>query len=223
MTRNSAMAIDLIALLALPWGILSLASGDDMLGPRWAPAVAMIPPLLHAVWRRFAKGKASPLTGLVVASLLVNALLGFVTLDARWFAVKEAGVPLAMGAVTAITTLRGPGLVAAMLDELLDPSRFAAAMSGRPQDALDARTRRSTLAFAGVFVANGVVSAAVATWLVTATSGTTAFAEQLGSYTSWSFLLVNLPTMVATVGVLKGVLTAVETVTGRPIDELLPT
>lgn len=223
MTRNLSLVIDLVALLALPWAILRLASGDDALGPQWAPAVAMVPPLLHTLWRRFSKGKASPLSGLVIVSLLVNALLGFVTLDASWFAVKEAGVPVAMALVTLSTTLRGPGLVSAMLDEVLDPALLAAAMSGRPQDALDDRTRRSTVAFACVFLANGLVSFGVARWLVTAPSGTTAFAEQLGSYTSWSFVLVNLPTMVATVGVLRAVLAAVEAVTGRPIDELLPT
>lgn len=222
MSRPAQLALDVVALLALPWVILTFGSKDAWLGPQWAPAAAMLPPVAHTLWRRFSSGKASPLSPLVLGSLMVNAGLGFVTLDAAWFAVKEAGVPLAMALVTAATTLRGPGLIAAMLDDVLDPERLAAALHGRPADLLHARTRRSTLAFAAVFLANGAISAGVARWLVTAPSGSSLFAEQLGTYTWWSFVLVNLPTMAGTVVVLRGVLTAIEAETGKPLEELLP-
>jgi hypothetical protein len=222
-TRRTETLLDLAANLAWPWAVLTFVSDDATLGPRWGPAVAMIGPLVHAVWRRMHRGRTSPLSVLVIVSIGLNAALGFVPLDASWFAWKEAALPVVMGLGIAATALRGPGLVRDLVEELLDPAKLAGALAekGAAETCLR-RMRRGTIEFGLVSVGSGVLSGIVARMFVTSPTGSAGFAAELGRYTAWSYALVNLPALVATALVLRGVLAALEDGTGRTFETLLP-
>jgi hypothetical protein len=220
--RRRALFIDVVSNLVLPWLLLTYGSGDEAFGPRLAPAVAMIAPLLNALWRRVQRGRANPLSGLVIASLAANAAIGFFPVQAVWFAVKEAVVPVVLGGAIAATAWRGPGLVASMLEELIDPAKLQGAIAARSAEpAFAASARQGTFGFAAITAASGLTSGALSLWFIHAPSGTTAFAEELGRYTGWSFAAVTLPTMALSMFVFQRVMRGIESAIGQSLDGLM--
>jgi hypothetical protein len=219
--RTPRLVVDLAANLAWPFAILTWASGADALGPRWAPLVAMLAPLAHAGYRRVVEGRTGALPVLVVLSIGLNAAAGFLPMDARWFALKEALLPVAFGALFAGSAFRGPGLLAELVHELVDADKLAAALAAKGTgDVYRARLRAGALRFGGVTATSGLLGGAVALALVRAPTGTEAFAQELGRYTAWSWPLVNLPVLIATAWVLRGVLDAVEQCAGQRLEDL---
>jgi hypothetical protein len=223
MTRRTQTFLDLVANLGWPFLVLTWWSGDDALGPRWGPALAMALPLAWAVYRRIVQGYTSPIAALVVTSIALNAAVGFLPMDARWFALKEAVMPMGFGAIFVLTTLRGPGILAGLINEMLDADKVNAALAETGgTEIYTGRIRRGTRLFGLVTALSGVVSGVLATVLITSPTGSTEFAVQLGRYTAWSYGAVTLPTLLGTMWVLRDVLTTLETTTGKPFETLLP-
>jgi hypothetical protein len=223
MTRRTQTFLDLVANLGWPFLVLTWWSGDDALGPRWGPALAMALPLTWALYRRIVQGHTSPIAALVVTSIALNAAVGFLPMDARWFALKEAVMPMGFGAIFVLTTLRGPGILAGLINEMLDADKVNAALAETGgTEVYTGRIRRGTRLFGLVTALSGVVSGVLATVLITSPTGSTEFAVQLGRYTAWSYGAVTLPTLLGTMWVLRDVLTTLETTTGKPFETLLP-
>ncbi len=220
-SRRSRLTLDLVANLVWPWLVLTFASDDAALGPRWGSAVAMVAPLAHALRRRLAEGRTSVLSVLVILSIALNAVVGFLPLDAAWFAAKEAILPVVFGMLFAATALRGPGLLDELLKELVDPAKVAAALAERgTADAFARRLRRGTLGFGGVLAGSGAAAGVLAAWMVRSPTGSPGFATELGQYTLWSYVAVNGPVLIATTLVLRDVLFALEDLAGQRIEEL---
>ncbi|MFN7147331.1 MAG: hypothetical protein ACK4YP_26420, partial [Myxococcota bacterium] len=132
-------------------------------------------------------------------------------------------LPVGFGAIFAGTALRGPGLLAELVHQLVDPKKLAEALTARGTAAMvRGRLRRGTLGFGLVTAASGLLGGLLAAFVVTAPTGTEAFAEQLGSYTLWSWPVVNVPVLLASTWVLRDVLIALEDGAGRKIEELAP-
>ncbi|MDP2313627.1 MAG: VC0807 family protein [Pseudomonadota bacterium] len=223
MNRRTQTFVDLACNLGWPWLILTFASDDAWFGPRWGPAVAMAAPLAFALWRRIAQGRTSPLSALVIASISINAAIGFLPMEARWFAWKEALLPVAFGLVFAASAMRGPGLVAGLMNEMLDGPKVEAALAERGgAEAYTRRVRRGTVRFGVVTALSGLASGLLAAALVTSPTGSAEFAAQLGRYTAWSYGVVTLPTLLGSMWVLRDVLLALEESTGEPFERLIP-
>ncbi len=62
---------------------------------------------------------------------------------------------------------------------------------------------------------------ALARYLVVSPAGTPAFNEELGRLTALSFPVLMVPMMLGMAWVLKGVLDALEELSGKEVDELL--
>ncbi len=218
MKRSTRTLLDLAVNLGWPVLILSFAATEDRLGPRLAPLVAMAPALIFAAWRRMS-GQRSPLSTLVIVSLGATAATGFLPLDAHWYAVKEATIPLGICLLALLSTRSGPGLIAGLMTELLDAPKLDRALDQRgTRPVFEGHARRATRQLGGLFALSGLLSGGLALWLVRSPSGTTAFATEVGSYTSWSYLLISLPMMVGMVWVMRGVMLAVEVSTGQALD-----
>lgn len=213
------IALDLGANLAWPFAILTWASGADALGPQWGPAVAMLGPLGHMAWRRFVEKRPSPLGLLMVISIGLNAAAGFIPMAAGWFAVKEAVMSVGIGALFASTAWRGTGLLGGLLSEITDAAKVADALGGRLPE-YERALRRGTVEFGAILAASGLVSGVLAAFMVRSPTGSPGFAEELGSYTAWSYGLVNLPMLVATAFVLRRVVNVLETLSGKTLDQL---
>ncbi|MDP2310965.1 MAG: VC0807 family protein [Pseudomonadota bacterium] len=223
MKRRDLTLLDLAANLGWPWLVLTFGSDAAAFGPRWGPAVAMVAPLGFALWKRFALGRTSPLSILVIASISLNAAVGFLPMDAAWFAWKEALLPMAFALVFALSALRGPGLLAGLLDEMLDgPKVTAALLDHGATAAYLRRVRRGTVRFGLVTALSGLASGVFAAFMITSPTGSTEFAVELGRYTAWSYGVVTIPTLAGSMWVLRDVLLALEEGTGKPLEEWMP-
>jgi hypothetical protein len=131
-------------------------------------------------------------------------------------------VPLAIGSLIAASGRSRYAVVGVVFERLLDRDRLRDALAVSGGTARYARgVARSSVALGSVTAASGPLGAALAWWMVRSPSGTDAFAAELGRYTGWSFALVTLPLMLATIAVLRWVLTEVEAAAGVPLDDLL--
>jgi hypothetical protein len=218
MTRGRMALLDLG--INVGWPAVLMTFGATYLGNTGSVVVALAAPLGWAVVSMIRQGRPGALSILVVASLLLSGAVGLLAVDARWFAVKEGALPVVMG-LAAIGSLWTPfPVVASLLDELLDGPKVKAAL-GAAAVAFSARVRGATIAFGGVFVASGLVGAALAAWMVHSPAGSPELTAEIGRYTAVSFVAVNVPTMAAMVWVLRGVLIDLEDRTGKSVEELL--
>jgi hypothetical protein len=213
---------EVVCTVVAPSVVLIAASSPDRLGPFGSLVVALLFP---AFWAIVSQVRERAVSGLAMVSLLsvgVSGGLGLATVDARWFAWKEALVPAALGVLAIASAPTRVSVVPALLDRLLDPERTHAVLSERGgRERFDRAARRGTIEMGLVLCASAVISFALATVIVVAPGGSEAFAGQLGRYTALSVPVVTLPVLVASVFVLRRVLIGLETASGVALEELL--
>jgi hypothetical protein len=196
--------------------------GPDLFGPGAALIFALLFPLMFGLanWRR--EGKVSVLSALSMGSVLLTGVVGLMSFDARWFALKEALIPALMGAVLVSTARTRYAVVPALLERVLDRDKLQGALvDPAARAAFEGVATRATLELGVVMAASGILSLVLARWVVTAPSGSELFVEQLGTYTVWSFPAVTLPVLLATGLVLRRALEGLERAAAVPLDQLL--
>ncbi|MEQ1504242.1 MAG: VC0807 family protein [Myxococcota bacterium] len=199
-----------------------LLFGGAWLGPKLAVAVAVAFPLGFAAMAIARDGRPTALAALSLASVVITGGIGLLDVDPRWFAVKEAAIPVAIGALMVATASTPWSAIGVVLDRVLDPERMQSAFDRAGGRAgYDAVTHRATIELGAVTIASGAASFAMARWMVTAASGTDLFSTQLGSYTGWSFVAVTLPVLGLSVWVLRRALERLEYALGVPVEDLI--
>lgn len=211
--------VELIA--AVVWPTVMLTFGGRYLSPPAVLVAGLTPPVVLAAAGVVREGRPSVLSVIALVSVLVTGGIGLLQLDARWFALKEMLVPTVIGALL-IASARTPyAVMGAVFGQLFDPDRLATALAATGQrDRYDRAIARGTANMGAITAGSGPVSAAFALWMIHSPSGTEAFTAELGAYTGWSFVLVNLPVLALTVWALRGALIEVEAATGRSLEDL---
>lgn len=205
-----------------PTVVLLFLSKEDRLGPGPALVLALSFPLGHAVWSRVRGDAVSPLSVLAVVSVVLTGSIGLLQLDARWFAAKEALLPLVMAAVTWGSRYTSWPVVETLMFRILDRDRVTTSLREKgADDALSTQMGRVERWFLVSFLYSSVGSLALALWVVSAPAGTPEFNEQLGRFTFLSFPAIALPTTLLMGYALNGMLNALEAATGLEIDDLL--
>ena len=69
---------------------------------------------------------------------------------------------------------------------------------------------------------SGIASATLAWWMLDAAPGSPDFNADLSRLNTVGFLFVNVPTIALSVLPLQRLLSRLEALTGRPLDELMP-
>lgn len=224
MSKGTEAMLELGANVVAPTVALLVLSDEARLGPVLGLVVALAFPFAHAARGVAREGRFSPLTVLAVVSVALTGGIGLLELDARWFAVKEALVPTAIGLAT-LGSLRSPWpVVETILWRVLDEERVVRALVARGTRArFERRIARTTLAFGGLFAGSGLSSFLLARYLVVSSSGTPAFNEELGRFTALSFPVVAVPVTIGMVIALRILLAGIEEDTGQLVDDLLMT
>lgn len=217
---NRHASVDLA--LNLGWPLLFLWVLSDRFEPVTGLLLALVGPLAATVMAVVRKGKVNPVSVLALVGIGVTGGIGVLQLDARWYAAKEAAIPCAVGALT-IASVRTPyPLVRSLLWEVADGARIEAALDARGARAAgEAALARATVGMGAISVILGVVSGVAASFMVTGAPGTPDYNADVASYTAWSFGLINLPSMVATVWVLQRAIDALAGHAGLAAEDLL--
>lgn len=213
MSDSSRPMYELAATVVLPTVVLVGLSGPERLGPTLGLVVALAFPIAWGVYSMVRDRQISTLSVIAIVGVLLTGSVGLLELDPSWFAVKEAAIPFLIGALTMATASTRFALLPVVLDRLFDDVRLHEALGDKRPD-YDALTRRGTIIAGAVVMAGGVVSYILARIIVTSPTGTSAFASELGTHTTLSFLLVGLPTTVAMAFVLRDVLVKLHGMTG---------
>jgi len=218
------MMANLLLNIALPTVVLFW--GGEWLGlPPWAVlVVGLLGPLGYGGYELAVRRKVNHVSVLGVVSVLLTGGVGLLQLDAGWIAVKEAAIPLALGAVLLVSAFTPwPVLQTLLFDaELLDVARIRAAVAERGEErGLTGLIRVGTYALAGSFVLSAGLNYALASYLVRSPSGTEAFNAELGQLTAWSFPVIALPSMAITLGVMAWLLRGLGRLTGLTLDEIV--
>ena len=214
--------IELALNVALPAFVLIALSSEDRLGPMWAFVLALAFPISHAVRSRVLGKEFSPLTALGLISVLLTGGVGLMELDARWFALKEALIPLVMAVFTLFSRHTRWPVVETMFYRIIDADRVRQELSVTSSPGLlDEHMNRVTWLFIGSFFYSATASYALAIYMVTSPGGSVEFNEQFGQFHIASFVVVGLPMMVVMGIALNGMLNALEHATGKPIDDML--
>lgn len=213
--------VELVCNVVVPTVVLLFLSGDDRLGPELGLVVALAFPLGHAAWTLARTRRASPLTLIAVAGVLLTGGIALLRLDVRWFALKEALLPALFGLGVLASNGTRWSVLEVLLGRVLNGRRVREALDERgTRDRFAERLAAGTRRVGQIFLASSVVSFALAHHLVTSPTGTEAFNAELGRYTALSFPAVGLPTGLGMALVLRSLLGGLEQDTGRDLDDL---
>ncbi len=215
--------INLLCNAVFPAVILTTMSKEHRLGPMWALVLAISLPLGYGIYDLVSRKKWNIFSVLGVVSTALTGGLGLFKLSGFWFAVKEAAVPLVLGAALPISQRAGQPLVKALVcnDQILDMPRVEAALAATQSNAaFDRLLSQVGWIIAGSFVLSSALNFGLAIWILKSPSGTPEFSEELGRLTALSYPVITLPCMVVMFFGMWKLLTGLERLTGLKGDEM---
>jgi len=202
--------------------LLTLTS-EDRLGPMWGLVVALGFPVAHSMRGLLRSERPSPFAWLALVSILLTAGIGLFELDGAWLALKEAALPGGLGVMALISArTQGPG-IDILLDRMMDTQSLKATLVAKDKEQEWSQvTAEATRHIGYLFFFSAAANFGLARWLVQSEGGTEAFAEELAYFTTLSFPVIAVPMTIGMGFVLRKLLIAMETHTGRPMDDFLP-
>lgn len=221
--RRENLWINLLCNAVFPAVVLSTLSKEHRLGPMWALVVALSLPLGYGIYDLIARRKWNIFSVIGVVSTALTGGLGLFKLSGVWFAVKEAAVPLVLGAAVPLSLRTRQPLVRVLIcnDQVLNMPKVEAALeaTGRQADFAQLLGRVSWI-LASSFGLSAILNFFLALWILKSPSGTPAFAEELGRLTALSYPVITIPSMaVMLVGMWK-LIVGLERLTGLKGEDL---
>jgi hypothetical protein len=222
--KQENLWLNLICNLVIPTAILSKASGDNLLGPKWGLIVAVAFPLGYGIHDFVVRRRFNFISIVGFASVLISGGFTLMKLDGFWFAVKDAAFPTLIGVAVLASMRAKEPLVHEMLynPQIIDVEKVDAVLNerGAQGDFQHLMKSASQLLALAMFV-SAILNFLLARYLLTSPAGSEAFNAELAKM-HWASLIVmvltSLPMMMyALWQLLKGV----ERLTGLALDDIL--
>lgn len=215
--------INLLCNAVFPAVILTTLSKEHRLGPMWALIVAVSLPLTYGIYDLVSRRKWNVFSVLGVISISLTGGFGLFKLSGLWFAIKEAAVPLVLGAAVPLTLRTRQPLVRILVcnEQIMNMPKVEAALhAANAWPAFQDLLRRVSWIIAASFALSATLNFFLALWILRSPSGTPEFAEELGRLTILSYPVITLPTMVVMMFALWRLIAGLEKLTGLSGDEL---
>ena len=221
--KQENLWLNLICNAVFPAIVLSTMSKESRLGPTWALMLALSLPLGYGVYDLIARRKWNVFSVIGVLSTALTGGLGLMKLSGFWFAVKEAAVPMILGAAIRLTQKTRQPLVKTLVcnEQILNMPKVDQSLDSagkRPE--FDRLLDRVSWIIAGSFVISAVLNFVLALWILKSPSGTTAFSEELGRLTALSYPVIVIPSMAMMMYGMWQLIKGLERITGLSGDEL---
>jgi len=169
-----------------------------------ALVIALLFPIIYGGMDLVRNKKFNFISVLGFISVLLTGGIGLLELDTRWLALKEALIPGLIGlAVLGSTFTRNPLMQKLVLNDTvlnLDLINQRLKENGKT-DAFERCLMSSNYLFASTFAFSSIMNYFLATWIVTSPSGTTAFNEELGKMTLYSYPMIAIPSILMMFGI----------------------
>ena len=224
--KKPSALIEIAITIVVPALVLMKLSDAQHLEPLRALLLALAFPLAWGLWDGWKRRRLNWLSVLGVVSTLLTGGIGLLQLEARWLAVKEAAVPLAIGlAVLGSAWTRQPLIRILVFNaDLFDVDRVHKALAERgTEQAFETRLRQGTVLLAGTFFFSAVANYVLARWIVTSPAGTEAFNQELGRLTLLSYPVIALPSMAMMMALMFWLARGAKQLTGLELEEMMMT
>ena len=216
--------IDLLVSIIIPSIILMKLSGENDLGAAGGLITALAFPLGWGVFEliRYRKFNFIALLGLI--SVFLTGGIGLFELDNKWLAIKEAAVPSIIGLVVFGSTFTRFPLVKTLLfnPKVMNVEKIKQRLEDKNSTAVfEIRMMKANYLFSGTFVFSAIMNFILAKWIVTSPSGSSAFNEELGQLTLYSYPMIAIPSMVMMVAIFYYLWRTIHGLTGLELEEIL--
>ena len=222
--KRENLLLNITCNIAIPSLILSFLSKEDRLGPVWGLIIAILFPVCYGIWDFFDRRQANFISILGFCSILLTGGLGLLKVGGLGFAIKDAAIPLLIGAMIVITQRGKRPLVRELLynDQAIDVPRIDAALdSTGSRPAFDALMARSAYLLALGFIVSAGLNFGLARYLLRSTPGTPEFNNELGRMHALSWPIIIVPSMLITFYSLYLLIKGVQKLTGLTLDDIL--
>ncbi len=223
-TPPENLLLNLACNVALPTAIMSWASGDRALGPKWGLLVALFFPLGYGIHDFLHRRRFNFISAIGFASVLISGGFGLMKLDGFWFAVKDGALPALIGLAVLASMKSKEPLVHELLynPQVIVVERVAAALDARGNQAgFDRLMRASSYWIAAAMLISAGLNYTFARLIITSPAGTEAFNGELAKMHWVSLLGLSLPTMAMMMYALWRLLKGIGRLTDLTIDEIL--
>ncbi len=215
---------NLIFNIAIPVVIMSYLSKEEYLGPMWSVVVALSFPLCYGLYDFTKSQKVNFFSILGVISVLLTGGIALLKLPAEYMAIKEASIPLLIGIAVLVSQFTQKPLVKVLVlnDQIINWPKLNEALAQKNQMAVfDKKIQVSSYIVASSFFLSSTLNYLLAKWILVSEPGTTAYTEELGRMTAYSYPVIVIPSMVLLIGALIYLFKQISKCTGEPIDNFL--
>ena len=219
------LLLNLIFTVAIPTAILSWGSKPNFLGPRLGLLVALAFPVGYGIYDFNKRRKANFIAIVGFASVLISGGFGLAKLDGFWFAVKDAAIPLVLGASVLFSMRTKAPLVKSILfnPQVLDVDKVTAALQAKNNERAFAKLLdKSSYLLAISFLLSAILNYLLARYLLVSPPTTEAFDQELAKMHLWSWPVIVIPSMLMMMYAFWKLLDGLGELTGYTIDDILP-
>ena len=216
--------IEILVTIIVPAVVLMQLSSPSRLGPLGALALALSFPIGWGLWDGWRRHKLNWIAVLGVVSTLLTGGIALLALDARWLAVKEAGVPALIGLIILGSTWTRSPLIRLLVfnASLFDIQRVTQALKARQNMlAFEQRLRQGTVLLSCTFFFSAVANYLLTRWVVNSPAGSEAFNEELGRLTLLSYPVIAIPSTLMMMALLYWLAREAKRLTGLDFGDML--
>ena len=183
--KSENQLVSFVINIIIPLIILKKLSAPERLGPMYALIVALIFPIGYGLREFFQRKSFNLISGLGFFSVLLTGGIGLLQVDVFWFAVKEAIIPLMLGLMVLMSLQGSNPIVKTFLynDSIFHIEHIDSLLTqNRRHEDFKVLMRKITLLLATSFMLSAFLNYTVARMMVTSSSGTEAFNNEVGNF-----------------------------------------
>lgn len=216
--------LNLLFNIIVPSFILMKLSDTEILGPVKGLILALSFPLVFGIYSLIKNKKVNFFSIIGLVSIILTGTFSLLALDARWITLKEAGIPFIFGLLVVIS-LKTPFPVVKRLllnDQILNLDIINTKLAENSYTSrFQKRITISTFMLAGSFFLSSFLNSILASRVLKSPPGSSAFNEELGLMTAYSFPVIAIPSMIIMILIFFYIFRSLKLLTGLESNELL--
>lgn len=210
--------------IIIPVVILTRLSGEGALGPVWSIVVALAFPIGYGLWEMRSTGKVNGFSILGVVSVLLTGGISLLQLDPKYIAIKEAAIPGLIGIAVIVSQKSHRSIVKLLIfnEQIIQIDKVHQELAKQGNEAkFEQKMSVVSYIVASSFFLSSGLNYLLAKLIVTSAPGTTAFSEELGKMTAWSYPVIVIPSMLVLFIAIWFLFSQLKTLTKLPLDDLM--
>lgn len=188
--------IGLFFSIIIPSFILIYFKDSTFFSPLNLLLTALFFPLSNAIYELFNTKRISLISMLGFCSILFTGLVGLLSLDPKWIAIKEAFIPLMIGAIILFSAFRKKPAIGFLIDQIIDLDKFEKIKEDPiTKSKFNTIYIKTTYIISSSFILSAILNFILAKVIVTSPAGSSEFNRQLGVLTAMSYPVIVIPSM----------------------------